>query len=106
MKILLFFICALLLLLASTYTNAFFNFGPKQGGGKGGKDLYKVMNIPRKATQKEINKAFRQLSKEWHPDSSKHENAKEVYAEILRAKAILGDPEKRKTYDQFGIIEG
>jgi len=60
------------------------------------KDYYKTLNINRNATQDEIKKSFRQLSKQHHPDKGGDEN---VFKEISEAYDTLGDPNKRQEYN-------
>lgn len=71
------------------------------------KDLYGVLGVPRSASADEIKQAYRKLSKEWHPDKHKGDKAAETkFKEINEAYEALGDPEKRKMYDQFGSTGG
>jgi DnaJ-class molecular chaperone len=65
-------------------------------------DFYKLLGISRDATVKEIKKAYRQKSLEFHPDKNKEEGAAEKFAEIARAYEVLSDEEKRKIYDRHG----
>lgn len=65
------------------------------------KDLYAVLGVESDATEKEIIKAFRKLSKIHHPDISKEEDAAEKFKEIQIAYEELSDPEKRADYDAF-----
>ena len=65
-------------------------------------DFYKLLGISRDATQKEIKKAYRQKSLEFHPDKNKEEGAAEKFAEIARAYEVLTDEDKKKIYDRHG----
>jgi len=70
------------------------------------KDYYGVLGIPRNASDGEIKKAYRKLAMQYHPDrnSGKEEWANEKFKEINEAYGVLGDPQKRKQYDQFGTV--
>ena len=65
-------------------------------------DFYKLLGISRQATKKEIKKAYRQKSLQFHPDKNKSEGAAEKFAEINRAYEALSDEETRKIYDRHG----
>jgi len=65
-------------------------------------DFYKLLGISRRATKKEIKKAYRQKSLEFHPDKNKAEGAADKFAEINRAYEALIDEEKRNIYDRHG----
>jgi len=67
------------------------------------KDYYKVLGVPQTATTEEINSAFRKLALKYHPDKNKGDrDAVNKFTDINDAHEVLGDPEKRKKYDQFG----
>jgi DnaJ-class molecular chaperone len=66
-------------------------------------DFYSVLGVSKTATADEIRKAYRKLARENHPDVKKDDpQAAERFKQIQAAYAIVGDPAKRKQYDQFG----
>ena len=66
------------------------------------RDYYEVLGISKGASEQEIKKAFRHLAMQYHPDRNKAADAEEKFKEINEAYAVLSDPQKRATYDQFG----
>jgi curved DNA-binding protein len=66
------------------------------------KDYYRVLDVPRTATQDEIKRAYRKLARRFHPDVSKEKNAEERFKEVQEAYEVLKDPAKRAAYDQLG----
>ncbi len=67
------------------------------------KDYYKTLGVSKNAKQDEIKKAYRKLAIKYHPDKTKGDKAKEEkFKEIAEAYEVLGDPEKRKKYDELG----
>ena len=69
------------------------------------KDLYKILNIEKTATQKEIKLAYRKLMREYHPDINSAEESKKIFNEIRIAYDILSDEKMKKLYDiKNGII--
>ncbi|MFC4610592.1 molecular chaperone DnaJ [Streptomyces maoxianensis] len=71
------------------------------------KDYYKVLGVPKDATEAEIKKAYRKLAREYHPDANKGDvKAEERFKEISEAHDILGDPKRRKEYDEARALFG
>ena len=66
------------------------------------RDYYDVLNIPRTASQAQIKAAYRKLARTYHPDVNKSPDAGDKFKEATEAYEVLGDPQKRKAYDQFG----
>ena len=67
-------------------------------------DYYKILGVPRSADDRQIKKAFRKLSVQWHPDKNpdNKEEAEEKFKQIAAAYTVLSDAEKRKIYDMGG----
>ncbi len=63
------------------------------------KDYYKILNLSKNASQEEIKRAFRELAHKHHPDKG---GDAEKFKELNEAYQALGNPEKRKQYDQYG----
>ena len=67
------------------------------------KDYYKILEIDKKATPAEVKKAYRTLAKKNHPDKNLGDKkAEERFKLINEANEVLGNPEKRKQYDELG----
>jgi curved DNA-binding protein len=67
------------------------------------KDYYEVLGVPRAAGEEDIKKAFRKLARRYHPDVAKNKKeAEEKFKEVNEAYEVLGDPAKRRKYDQLG----
>jgi len=66
------------------------------------KDYYTVMGLARDASPDDIKRAYRKLSRKYHPDVSKEKNADALFKQLGEAYEVLKDPEKRTAYDQLG----
>ncbi len=65
-------------------------------------DLYRVLGVARDADEATIRKAFRKVAASCHPDTNPDPAAVERFKRVNAAHEILGDPERRKLYDEFG----
>src|SRR5436309_2006242 len=78
------------------------------------KDYYKILGVDKNASQKDIQKAYRKLARQFHPDVNPGDKtAEEKFKEINEANEVLSDPQKRKEYDelstyyqQYGRVPG
>jgi len=67
------------------------------------RDYYKILDVPRSATEAEIKKSFRRLAMRYHPDRNPSDTeAEEKFKEAKEACEVLSDPQKRQIYDQHG----
>jgi curved DNA-binding protein CbpA len=67
-------------------------------------DFYKILNIDKNATKKEIKSAYRKLILIYHPDKNKNIDSSEMFNKIHMAYEILIDEKKREKYDSFDNI--
>ena len=66
-------------------------------------DYYKTLGIDRGASSKDIQKAYRDLARKYHPDMNPGDNsAKTKFQEVQQAYDVLSDDQKRSQYDQLG----
>jgi len=68
-------------------------------------DYYSILGVDKKASQAEIKKGFRKIARKFHPDvagSFNQEASDAKFKEANEAYEVLGDPEKRKRYDDLG----
>jgi molecular chaperone DnaJ len=71
------------------------------------KDYYKILEVERNATENDIKKSYRRLSKQYHPDlNPNNKEAEEKFKDIAEAYSILSDKEKKTNYDRFGTADG
>lgn len=67
------------------------------------RDYYRVLDVPRTATEAEIKKAYRRLAMKYHPDRNPNDKeAEESFKEAKEAYEVLTDAQRRAAYDQFG----
>ena len=65
-------------------------------------DYYKTLGVDRNASHEEIQKAYRKLARQYHPDMNKDKGAEARFKQVNEANDVLGDREKRKRYDALG----
>ncbi|MFQ5703715.1 MAG: molecular chaperone DnaJ [Gemmatimonadales bacterium] len=68
------------------------------------RDFYDVLGVSRDASTDDLKKAYRKLAMQYHPDRNNGDKrAEEQFKELSEAYDVLSDPEKRATYDRFGV---
>ena len=66
-------------------------------------DYYKILGVPKSASDKDIKKAYRKLARKYHPDLNPNDKESEKkFKEINEANEVLSHPENRKKYDEHG----
>ena len=66
-------------------------------------DYYKILELPKTATESDVKKAYRRLARKYHPDLSPNDkNAEKKFKEINEANEVLSQPENRAKYDKYG----
>ncbi|HEU0087612.1 MAG TPA: DnaJ domain-containing protein, partial [Pseudonocardiaceae bacterium] len=66
------------------------------------RDYYEALGVSRTASTEELQRAYRKLARQYHPDVNKDPGAEERFKEINEAYSVLSDPATRKRYDRFG----
>src|ERR1700682_5182576 len=67
------------------------------------KDYYSTLGVAKTATAEELKTAYRKLARKFHPDVNPNDKSAEGrFKEINEAYEVLGDPAKRKKYDELG----
>jgi curved DNA-binding protein len=67
-----------------------------------GSDFYEVLGVSRDATADEVQRAYRRLARQYHPDVNKDPAAEDRFKEISEVYDVLSDPDTRRRYDAFG----
>ena len=65
-------------------------------------DYYDLLGVSRDADSDTLKRAYRRMARQYHPDINKDPGAEDRFKEIGRAYEVLGDPQNRARYDQFG----
>lgn len=68
-------------------------------------DLYDIFGVEPTASTEEINRAYKQMLKEYHPDTSDHPDAEDISFALNNAQNIIGDSNERLLYEQLGHEE-
>jgi DnaJ-class molecular chaperone len=67
------------------------------------KDYYSILGVPKSASAKDLKQAYRKLARKYHPDVNQSDKSAESrFKEVNEAYEVLGDPGKRKKYDELG----
>ncbi len=70
-------------------------------------DYYKILGVPRGASEEDIKKAYRKLARKYHPDLNPgNKDSEAKFKEVSEANDVLSDAEKRKNYDTYGDPAG
>ena len=69
------------------------------------RDYYQILGLPKSASADDIKKSYRRLARQFHPDmhsGAKKSEMEKKFKELNAAHEVLGEPDKRKKYDQYG----
>jgi curved DNA-binding protein len=66
------------------------------------RDYYDVLGVARNASSEDIQRSYRKLARQYHPDVNKDPGAEERFKEVAEAYDVLSDPDTRRRYDAFG----
>ncbi len=66
------------------------------------RDFYQILGVPRDASQQDIQRAYRKLARQYHPDINADPAAEERFKDVSEAYDVLSDPQARRRYDAFG----
>src|SRR6188474_1218341 len=67
------------------------------------KDYYLTLGVSKTASDADIKRAYRKLARKYHPDLNPGDKSAEAkFKEVNEANEVLGDPDKRRKYDELG----
>src|SRR5260370_39903825 len=66
------------------------------------RDFYQILGVSRDASQQDIQRAYRKLARQYHPDVNADPAAEERFKDVSEAYDVLSDPQTRSRYDAFG----
>jgi curved DNA-binding protein len=66
------------------------------------RDFYQILGVPRDASQEDIQRSYRKLARQYHPDVNSDPAAEERFKDVSEAYDVLSDPQTRRRYDDFG----
>jgi len=66
-------------------------------------DYYAMLGVDKQADEASIKKAYKRLALQLHPDKCQESGAEDAFKKVAEAVEVLGNPQKRARYDQFGI---
>lgn len=66
------------------------------------RDYYDALGVSRAASTEELQRAYRTLARQYHPDVNRDPGAEERFKEISEAYSVLSEPDTRRRYDRFG----
>src|SRR5947209_9027412 len=66
------------------------------------RDYYDALGVSRTASTEELQRAYRKLARQYHPDVNRDPGAEERFKEVSEAYSVLSDPDTRRRYDRFG----
>lgn len=71
------------------------------------KDYYAILGVSKNASQDEIQRAYRKLARQYHPDINKTPEAESTFKDVGEAYEVLKDPDKRAKYELLRLgLEG
>ena len=69
------------------------------------KDYYDILGVSETARAEEIQKAYRKLARQYHPDVNSDPEAEGQFKEVGEAYDVLKDPSRRMKYDRYGAFD-
>lgn len=69
------------------------------------RDYYEVLGVGKDASPDEIKKSYRKMARQYHPDVNKSADAESKFKEMKEAYDVLGDEQKKETYDRYGHVD-